>query len=155
MEIINRKASFNYFITDTIEAGIALKGTEIKSLRKGSADLKDTYVRIKSVLDKVNSIPKFNEIKIENLQDEYSQNIIDIVSNFEDILLQVINKSEPSFLAKYLIELSKAFSSFYNENKIICDDKSVQDARLYLSFVVGKVLKQGANLLGITMPDKM
>ncbi len=47
MEIINKKAKFDYFIEDEIEAGIVLKGTEIKSLRKGSADLKDTYVRIK------------------------------------------------------------------------------------------------------------
>ena len=48
MEIINKKAKFNYFIEREIEAGIQLKGTEIKSLRKGSADLKDTYVRIKN-----------------------------------------------------------------------------------------------------------
>lgn len=48
MEIVNRKAKFDYFIESEIEAGIVLKGTEIKSLRKGSADLKDTYVRIKN-----------------------------------------------------------------------------------------------------------
>lgn len=48
MEIINKKAKFDYFIEDEIEAGIVLLGTEIKSLRKGSADLKDTYVRVKN-----------------------------------------------------------------------------------------------------------
>ena len=48
MEIINRKAKFDYFIETEYEAGIVLKGTEIKSLRNGSADLKDTYVRIKN-----------------------------------------------------------------------------------------------------------
>ncbi len=48
MEIVNKKARFDYFVEDEIEAGIVLKGTEIKSLRKGSADLKDTYVRIKN-----------------------------------------------------------------------------------------------------------
>lgn len=48
MEIFNRKASFDYFIEEELEAGIALKGTEIKSIRKGSADLKDTYIRIKN-----------------------------------------------------------------------------------------------------------
>lgn len=47
MEIVNRKAKFDYFIESELEAGIVLKGTEIKSLRKGSADLKDTYIRIK------------------------------------------------------------------------------------------------------------
>lgn len=48
MEIVNRKAKFDYFIESEIEAGIVLTGTEIKSLRKGSADLKDTYIRIKN-----------------------------------------------------------------------------------------------------------
>ena len=47
MEIINRKAKFDYYIESEIEAGIVLCGTEIKSLRKGSCDLKDTYIRIK------------------------------------------------------------------------------------------------------------
>ncbi|MBE6157123.1 MAG: SsrA-binding protein SmpB [Firmicutes bacterium] len=48
MEIVNRKARFDYYIESELEAGIVLKGTEIKSLRKGSADLKDTYIRIKN-----------------------------------------------------------------------------------------------------------
>ena len=48
MEIINKKAKFDYFIESEIEAGIELLGTEIKSIRNGSCDLKDTYVRIKN-----------------------------------------------------------------------------------------------------------
>ena len=43
-------------------------------------------------------------------------------------------KEEVSILAKYLIELSKAFSSFYNENKIIGEESEVQDARVYLTY---------------------
>ena len=48
IEIKNRKAYFDYFIESEIEAGIVLTGTEIKSIRKGSANLKDTYARIKN-----------------------------------------------------------------------------------------------------------
>lgn len=48
MEILNRKARFNYFIIEEVEAGIELKGTEIKSIRKGSASLDDAYARVKS-----------------------------------------------------------------------------------------------------------
>ncbi len=47
LEIKNKKASFDYFIEDTYEAGIILTGTEIKSIRKGSANLKDSYARVK------------------------------------------------------------------------------------------------------------
>lgn len=41
----NRKARFNYFIDDTVEAGIMLLGTEVKSLRQGRGDIADAYVR--------------------------------------------------------------------------------------------------------------
>lgn len=48
MEIKNRKANFNYFIEKTYEAGIVLTGTEIKSIRKGSANFNDAYISIKN-----------------------------------------------------------------------------------------------------------
>jgi arginyl-tRNA synthetase len=114
-----------------------------------------TYVRTKSVLEKAGDLPKIENVKIDNLSDEYSMAILKLIYNFEDILIQVTDKNEPSMLARYLIELAKAYSSFYNENKIIVDDKDVQDARVYLTYAVSQVLKQGANLLGIEMPEKM
>ncbi|HOO67818.1 MAG TPA: SsrA-binding protein SmpB [Bacilli bacterium] len=48
MEIENRKARYDYFIDDTYECGIVLKGTEIKSIREGKANLKDSYAIIKN-----------------------------------------------------------------------------------------------------------
>lgn len=48
IEIKNKKAYFDYFIISEFECGIVLTGTEIKSIRKGSANLKDTYARIKN-----------------------------------------------------------------------------------------------------------
>ena len=43
----NRKARHDYNIEDTIEAGIALRGTEIKSIRRGSANLKDSFAQVR------------------------------------------------------------------------------------------------------------
>ena len=40
---LNRKASFNYFFEDTLEAGIVLKGSEIKSIRDGKVNIADSY----------------------------------------------------------------------------------------------------------------
>ena len=48
MEIKNKKAYFNYFIKREIEAGIVLVGTEIKSVKKGSINITDSYIRIKN-----------------------------------------------------------------------------------------------------------
>lgn len=44
----NKKARHDYFILETFEAGIELKGTEIKSIRRGSCNLKDSFIRIKN-----------------------------------------------------------------------------------------------------------
>lgn len=48
IEIRNRQAHFNYEIVDTFEAGIVLKGTEIKSIRNGTANLTDSYAIVKN-----------------------------------------------------------------------------------------------------------
>ena len=48
MEIVNRQANHNYFITDTVEAGIVLTGTEIKSIRNGKCNIKDSYAIVKN-----------------------------------------------------------------------------------------------------------
>ena len=48
VEINNKKAYFDFFVEREIEAGIVLTGTEIKSIRKGSANIKDTFARIKN-----------------------------------------------------------------------------------------------------------
>ena len=48
MEINNRKARYNYEIFETIECGIALTGKEIKSIRSGKANIKDSYATVKN-----------------------------------------------------------------------------------------------------------
>ncbi len=44
----NKKARFDYFLVDEMEAGVVLMGTEVKSLRLGRANLKDSYAKIKN-----------------------------------------------------------------------------------------------------------
>ena len=114
-----------------------------------------TYVRTKSVVEKAGGVPEIKDVKFNLLTDEYSKNILKLIYSFEDTLVQVTDKNEPSILSRYLIDLAKAYSLFYNDNKIIVEDKDVQNARVYLTYAVGQVLKIGAKLLGIEMPNKM
>ncbi len=48
MKIENRKAKHDYFIEEKLETGIVLVGTEVKSIRKGSANIADAFCRIKN-----------------------------------------------------------------------------------------------------------
>ena len=50
----NKKASFNYFLSDFLEAGLVLKGTEIKSIKEGKVSISDAYVVFKNGYDKGN-----------------------------------------------------------------------------------------------------
>ena len=117
-----------------------------------------TYVRTKSIIEKsgIKEEKLTNKmVDIEKIKDEYSEKLIKLIYEFTDILIEVTKKEEPSILSRYLIELAKAYSVFYNENRIMTDDENLTNSRLYLTYAVGKVLKQGANLLGIKMPERM
>ena len=113
------------------------------------------YVRTNSILEKASAIPELANINISLLQDKASIDVAKAIYQFEDIIKQSAEKNEPYIISRYLINLAQLFSTFYNENKIICEDKATQDARVYLTYCVNIVLKTGANLLGIQMPNKM
>ena len=65
---LNRKASFNYFFTEILEAGIVLKGSEVKSLRDGKGSIADSYAADKlGELYLINShIPLYRQSSYNN-----------------------------------------------------------------------------------------
>lgn len=112
-------------------------------------------VRTASVLSKAGYIPNARDIDYSKLTDESSMEVIKKISDFEEIIVSAMEKNEPSFISRYAIELAESYSSFYNNNKVICDDKALQDARLYLTYMTKITLTNALYLLGITVPDKM
>ncbi len=114
-----------------------------------------TYVRTNSVLKKAGYIPKISEVDFSKLLDKESQEIVKLIYSFTNTIEEATKKNEPSIIARYLIDISKAFSSFYNTNKIMVEDKDEQNSRLYLTYATNLILKNGAKLLGINMPEKM
>lgn len=113
------------------------------------------YVRTKSLLSKAGYIPKIEEVDYSKLTEVEAINTLKLLYQFNEVIQNAADKNEPSILARYLIDLSQSFSTFYNEHKIITEQKEIQDARLYLTYSVGTVLKTGAELLGMEMPERM
>ena len=114
-----------------------------------------TYVRTKSVLEKVGKIPTVSEVDFSTLTDDSSIKVLKSLYAFKETLEMTVEKNEPAILARYLIEVSQNYSNFYNDNKVLVEDEKVKNSRAYLTYAVGIVLKTGASLLGIQMPDKM
>ena len=86
----NRKASFDYFLQDRYEAGIVLTGTEIKSIRKGSANLKDTYARIKN-----------DEVFIINM---YQQRKPYIIQSLKTKQYDILHQNNCKSLSMYIVK---------------------------------------------------
>lgn len=78
IEIKNKKAYFDYFIEEEIEAGIVLKGTEIKSIREGKANIKDCYAIIKNneVFLLNMYIAKYNDASIFNHDERRTRKLL-------------------------------------------------------------------------------
>lgn len=78
IEIKNKKAYFDYFIEEEIETGIVLKGTEIKSIREGNANLKDTYaiVRNGEVFLLNMYIGKYNDASVFNHEERRTRKLL-------------------------------------------------------------------------------
>lgn len=113
------------------------------------------YVRTKSVLNKAGYVPNINDIDFSKITEKEAFNIIKLLYSFSDVVIQAADKNEPSIISRYLIDLAQSFSNYYNGYHIITDELAVQDARLYLTYAVGTVLKTGAELLGMEMPERM
>jgi len=114
-----------------------------------------TYVRTQSILNNIKKLPNVREIDTKQLDNKEAIRVIKLIYNFQQTIIEATDKNEPSILSRYLIDLSKAFSGFYNEYKIMSEVEEEKNARIYLTYITGLVLKSGMSLLGIEMPDKM
>ena len=113
------------------------------------------FVRTKSILENAPFELDKEVIEISELLSEEAIDIIKNIYEFEDVLKSVTEKNEPYLLAKYLIDLSKNYSTFYNSHKVLVEEKTKANARIYLTYMVNTILKIGTKILGMEMPDKM
>ena len=113
------------------------------------------YVRTRSLLEKAGYVPDLENINFSKLQEKEAVETLKLLYRFNEFVTLAADKNEPSIISRYLIDIAQNFSTFYNEHKIITEDKTVQDARLALTYAVGTVLKSGVTLLGMEMPNKM
>ena len=146
---------FNNLNTTNIKDSIFDWNTALNFNGETGPYIQYIYVRTKSVLEKVGYVPDYKDVDVSLLNDKESLNVISTLYNFQNVLMQVVEKNEPSLLTRYLIELAQNYSNFYNENRIVDENKALQDARAYLTYAVGLVLKTGSGLLGMEMPNKM
>jgi arginyl-tRNA synthetase len=113
-----------------------------------------SHVRCCSILNKWGK-PIPTATSASHLKEKLELNLIRILSRFDDIVRLSGEQLKPNWIAHYLLELSKAFNSFYYEHRILEGDISIQEARITLVAATKYVLKKGLYLLGIKAPEAM
>lgn len=111
-----------------------------------------TYARANSVINKAGECGKYT-IPTNLTESEFE--LVKAISQIPDVLLSLIEKNEPSFLTRQLLEIAKWYNKFYFECRIIGEEENIKNFRLTLTVATKKVLKDGLALLGIDVPEKM
>ncbi|EKD47938.1 MAG: Arginine-tRNA ligase [uncultured bacterium] len=113
--------------------------------------LQYAYARISSVLDKVRGD---GEADFEKFNDE-DWDLSRELGDFEYSVARAAEELSPHYIAHYLIELASRFSKWYGKNNVKDAEPGLQVARLELLKAVRRVLKEGLNLLGIEVMERM
>ncbi|OLS02825.1 arginine--tRNA ligase [Tissierella creatinophila] len=113
-----------------------------------------THARTNSILEK-GGFKIQDEVDYSLLKSEEEINIIRLLYGFPDTIIDSMEKDEPFFITRHLVEIAKAFNKFYNACPIIIEDEELKKARMSLTYSVKIVLKTGLSLLGIEAPERM
>ena len=113
-----------------------------------------TYARTNSILEK-GGFKLEDDVDYSLLKEKEEINITRLLYGFPDTVLDSMEKDEPFFITRHLVEIAKAFNKFYNSCPIIIEDEELKKARMSLTYSVKTVLKTGLGLLGIEAPERM
>ncbi len=111
-----------------------------------------SIVRINSILEKSGE----DSFKSDNIIpcEDYTA-LLKLLEDRPAVLKKSAEKRQPYILTNYLLELAGAFNKFYNNTKVLCDDRELMRSHLAFIVLVRDVLGHGLSLLGIQTPEKM
>ena len=112
------------------------------------------YARAKSILRRAEGVSK--EVDYSKLSSKEEFELVKTLDNFKNQILLALDKLEPSIVTRYTIEVAKAFNKFYNAHSILnLEDEVLKATRLKLVEASAQVIKNGLDLLGIDVVEKM
>ncbi len=113
------------------------------------------HTRINSILKKYGRKVDSKKVALNLLTSEKEIDIIHLLSKFKETIEEAAAGYKPHIIARYLLDLSQSFNSFYHSCPILKEREDLKLARLALIKAVKEVLTQGLKLLGIETPERM
>jgi arginyl-tRNA synthetase len=115
--------------------------------------LQNAYVRIRSIFRKAGE--EFVPTPDLSLAAPEERSLALKLCQFAEAVPAVLNDFRPNILANYLYELANSFHAFYEACPVLKSEEPARRSRLALCELTGRVLRQGLELLGIKVPEKM
>jgi arginyl-tRNA synthetase len=116
--------------------------------------LQYSYARANSIIEKASTENILPDPHLENSPKEVFE-VEKLLYRFRDVVLRSASEYEPHYIANYLIELARAFNSFYGNNLIVDKGDKTSSYKVALTFAFSFVMKKGLYLLGIKTPERM
>lgn len=116
--------------------------------------LQYSYVRVRSIFRKLDQQVALTADGIE-ISENGEIHLARTLARFGEILPGVLDGLKPNIVTNYLLDLAKAFHSFFEACPVLKSEGSVRHSRLVLCELTGRVLHQGLRLLGIQVPERM
>jgi arginyl-tRNA synthetase len=116
--------------------------------------LQYSHVRIRSIFRKLDS--PFDATTAEiHLNEEAEIHLVRLLVRFGEVLPTILDDFRPNLLANYVLELARAFHSYFEACPVIKAEEPIRSSRLALCELTSRTLKQGLYLLGINVPERM
>jgi arginyl-tRNA synthetase len=115
--------------------------------------LQNAYVRVRSIFRKLGSEP--GEAREVALTEPAELALAKKLLQFGETVPTVLHEFRPNLLANHLFETANAFHAFYEACPVLKSDGPVRHSRLVLCEATARVLKQGLELLGVDVPERM
>lgn len=116
--------------------------------------LQYSHVRIRSIFRKLDG--PFDATGVEiHLNEPAEIHLVRLLVRFGEVLPTILEDFRPNLLANYILELARAFHSFFEACPVLKADEPTRSSRLALCELTSRTLKQGLYLLGIDVPERM
>jgi arginyl-tRNA synthetase len=116
--------------------------------------LQYSHVRIRSIFRKLDG--PFDPATAEiHLDEEAEIHLARLLARFGEVLPTILEDFRPNLLANYVLELARAFHSYFEACPVLKAEEPVRSSRLALCDLTSRTLKQGLYLLGVGVPDRM
>ena len=114
-----------------------------------------TYARCSSLLRAVPDFDEAGDIDYSLITDLEAMELLKAINKFPKAVADAAEKYEPFLISRFAIEVAQAFNRFYNSSRINVPEIDIRNARLKLTAVTRKTLRDALALLGIDCPEQM